>query len=236
MILCMAGLFRMLTLAVIAQKGGCGKTTVAISLACAGEINGQASVIIDLDPQASACNWSDRRGSDQPIVTDAQPARLPNALEKAREAGVQLVVIDTPPRSETASLAAAKSADLILIPCRAQIADLETVPHVAQMLALADEKPALAVLNAVPARGARQAQAKTALSNYGIPVCPVTLGHRAAFGDAGALGLSVLEYQPGGKASGEITALFKYIIRHVDNYTSGDVDNESQSRFEYRIS
>ena len=226
----------MLTLAIIAQKGGCGKTTVAISLACAGEKNGQASVIIDLDPQASACNWGDRRGSDQPIVTDAQPARLPNALEKARAAGVQLIVIDTPPRSETASLAAAKSADLILIPCRAQIADLETVPHVAQMLALAGEKPALAVLNAVPARGSRQTQAKTAISNYGLSVCPVTLGHRAAFGDAGALGLSVLEYQPGGKASSEITELFKYIIRHVDIHTSGDVDNDSQSRFEHRVS
>ena len=76
----------MKTIALIAQKGGTGKMTLALSLAVAAELTSKVSVIIDLDPQATACNWADRRKADTPIVVDAQPARLPKALEKAGKA------------------------------------------------------------------------------------------------------------------------------------------------------
>ena len=92
----------MKTIALIAQKGGTGKTTLALSLAIAAEQAGVSSLIIDLDPQATACNWSDRRGQETPLIIDAQPARLPNALEKAKEGGINLALIDTPARSEQA--------------------------------------------------------------------------------------------------------------------------------------
>ena len=149
----------MKTIALIAQKGGSGKTTLALSLAVAAEQAGAVSVIIDLDPQATACNWGDRRESDTPVVVDAQPARLPKALNKAAQAGVEFAIIDTPPRSEQASLAAARNADLIIIPCRPQVYDLETVPNSKNLIALAGEKPTLVILNAVPPRGARAASA-----------------------------------------------------------------------------
>jgi chromosome partitioning protein len=87
----------MKTLALIAQKGGTGKTTLALSLAVAAEQAGKAPVIIDLDPQATACNWSDRRKADTPIVVDAQPARLPHALAKAIQGGIDFAIIDTHP-------------------------------------------------------------------------------------------------------------------------------------------
>jgi chromosome partitioning protein len=89
----------MKTIALIAQKGGAGKTTLALSLAIAAERTGATSVIIDLDPQATACNWGDRRKAD----VDAQPARLQSALQKAEEASVDIAIIDTPPRSEQAT-------------------------------------------------------------------------------------------------------------------------------------
>ena len=116
----------MQTIALIAQKGGTGKTTLALALAVAAEKAGRTTVVIDLDPQATACNWADRRNADTPIVVDAQPARLSKALEKAMQGGVNLAIIDTPARSEQTALAAAKSANLIIIPCRPQIYDLET--------------------------------------------------------------------------------------------------------------
>ena len=119
----------MQTIALIAQKGGTGKTTLALALAVAAEQAGRTTVVIDLDPQATACNWADRRDADTPIVVDAQPARLSKALEKAMQGGINLAIIDTPARSEQAALAAAKSANLIIIPCRPQIYDLETVPN-----------------------------------------------------------------------------------------------------------
>jgi chromosome partitioning protein len=93
----------MKTIALIAQKGGAGKTTLALSLAIAAERTEATSVIIDLDPQATACNWGDRRKADTPVIVDAQPARLQSALQKAEEASVDIAIIDTPPRSEQAT-------------------------------------------------------------------------------------------------------------------------------------
>jgi chromosome partitioning protein len=103
----------MKTIALIAQKGGTGKTTLALCLAVAAEQDGLNTLIVDLDPQATACNWGDRRQSESPLVIDAQPARMPQALDRARSGGINLVVIDTPARSEQAALAAAELADLI---------------------------------------------------------------------------------------------------------------------------
>ena len=61
--------------AIIAQKGGTGKTTLAVSLAVAAERAGRTAAIVDLDPQASASNWGDRREAASPVVVSAQPAR-----------------------------------------------------------------------------------------------------------------------------------------------------------------
>lgn len=216
----------MKTIALIAQKGGTGKTTLALSLAVAAEQEGETAVIIDLDPQATACNWADRREAETPIVVDAQPARLHKALEKAEQGGVELAIIDTPARSEQASLAAARLADLIVIPCRPQIYDLETVPNSRQLIALAGDTPTLVVLNAVPPRGARADQTRTALTRFGLPVCFPTLGHRAAFGDAATRGLAALEFDPQGKAAAETRQVYKYISSFLDKNGTGEVENE----------
>jgi len=196
----------------IAQKGGTGKTTLAVSLAVAAGQVGMTAIIVDLDPQATACNWKDRRKGDGPVVIDAQPARLAAALAKAEENGVDFAVIDTPARNEQSALAAARVADLVLIPCRPQAYDLETIPNTKEILALAGNKPAVAVLNAVPAIGDRHEQARVLLNRLQIPVCPYTLGHRAVFGDAGAVGQAAQEYDPRGKGAAEILQVYKYVL------------------------
>jgi chromosome partitioning protein len=170
------------------------------------------SIIIDLDPQGTACNWKDRRKSDGPVVIDAQPGRLAAALAKAEENGVDFAVIDTPARNEQSALAAAKAADLVLIPCRPQAYDLETIPNTKEILSLAGNKPAVVVLNAVPAVGDRHEQARELLNRLQIPVCPYTLGHRAVFGDAGAVGQAAQEYDQKGKGAAEILQVYKYVL------------------------
>jgi chromosome partitioning protein len=205
----------MYTIALMIQKGGGGKTTLGLNLACAAGADGKTALIIDLDPQATACNWSDRRKErfpnlQFPVVIDAQPARLQAALDRAAENGVDFAIIDTPARSEQSALAAAKAADLIIIPCRPQAYDLETVPNTREILSLAGGKPAFAVLNAVPSYGNRHDQARELLESLSIPVCPHTIGNRAAFGDAGAMGKSVMEFEPKGKGADEILQIYKY--------------------------
>ena len=98
----------MYTIALIAQKGGTGKTTLALSLAVAAEPDGLIVLIIDLDPQATACNWSDRRAPDAPLVIDAQPGRLARRPGEGEAGRDRSDLIDTPARSEQSALAAAK--------------------------------------------------------------------------------------------------------------------------------
>src|ERR1035441_4797840 len=199
----------MRTIALIVQKGGTGKTTLAVCLATAAALAGLTTVILDLDPQATACNWSDRRkatlpNAPGPAVIDVQPARLGAALADLEGKNIDLVIIDTPPRSEQSALAAAKVADLVLIPCRPQAYDLETIPNTKEILALAGHTPEIAILNAVPAIGDRSEQARELLNRLQVPVCPYPLGHRAVFGDAGAVGQAAQEYDPRGKGAAEI--------------------------------
>lgn len=219
----------MQTIAIISQKGGTGKTTLAVSLAVAAEHARRQAVVIDLDPQATACNWKDRREAESPITVDAQPARLMSALQKAQEGGIALVVIDTPPRSEQAALAAAKAADLILIPIRPQIYDLETLPNTLELLNIAGHTPAVVILNAISPRGDRHDQAAKAIGRFNLQVCPAMLTHRAAFGDAGALGLTALEHEPHGKAAREVLEVYNYISKLLANPKTRNVDN-AQSR------
>ena len=216
----------MKTIALIAQKGGTGKTTLTLSLAVAAEQDGKQAVIIDLDPQATACRWSDRRQADTPVVVDAQAARLGKALKAAEERGIDLVIVDTPARNADASLEAAKLADLVVLPCRTQIYDLETVPGSRKLVAVAGDTPILVVLNAVPPRGNRAEQTRKAITDFGLPVCSVTLGHRAAFGDAATRGLTALEYQPSGKAADESRKVYRYISNFLTNAQNGKLEHE----------
>ena len=67
----------MKVITVIAQKGGAGKTTLSISTAVAAANDGWSTAVVDLDPQATAATWSDRRESETPVVISAQAARAP---------------------------------------------------------------------------------------------------------------------------------------------------------------
>jgi chromosome partitioning protein len=212
----------MYVIAMITQKGGSGRSTLTTSLATAAEESGKHTLIIDLDPQATACKWSDRRQAEAPIVIDAQAARLGNALAKAREGGIDFVCIDTPPRSAEAALAAAKLADLIVMPIRPQMNDLETIPNTMELIATASAGrvgpiPLLVILNAIPSRGSRHEQARESLISLGLNVCSKTIGHRAAFGDAAALGLSALEYDTTGRAAEEIREVYGEISTLLGN-------------------
>ena len=83
----------MKTISVISQKGGAGKTTLVINIAGAAEALAWRTVVIDLDPQASAKGWHDHRGHETPIVISAQASRIGNVLTTAREHGASLCII-----------------------------------------------------------------------------------------------------------------------------------------------
>ena len=99
----------MKTIALISQKGGGGKTTIAVHLATALQAFGHETLVIDLDPQASASEWKDARIAERPYDMAVPPARLLKALETARQGGATVAVLDTAPHSEGTALEAARA-------------------------------------------------------------------------------------------------------------------------------
>ena len=202
----------MKTIAIVSQKGGAGKTTVAVHLAVCAERAGQSAAIIDLDPQASALEWQARRESDTPEVIRAVPEQLAGLLDQAKANGAGLAIIDTAPHSDRAAAVAASLADLVLIPCRPAVFDVAAIPTTLDILKLAGIKDRAAILlNAVPPQGRIADEAAAGLATL-ARVAPVRLVHRAAYSHAVNDGRSVEEFEPHGKAAEEIRALYHWIM------------------------
>lgn len=201
----------MQTVVIVSQKGGTGKTTIAIHLAVSAERAGKPAVVIDLDPQASAAAWRDLREAEGPAVESVQPARLTATLKAAVEAGAEFAVIDTPARSENAALEAVRAADLALIPCRPGFFDTAAMSFTSNLLKLAG-KPGYVVFSQVPARGeSLLAEVTEALQGYGLTAAPAAVHLRAAYSHAIPGGQSAEEYEPKGKAATEAAALYAWL-------------------------
>jgi chromosome partitioning protein len=203
-------------LAVIGQKGGNGKTTTALGLAVASSLAGRDVAVIDLDPQTTAANWSDRRANETPAVVSCQVARLSQVLDAAAGGGADLAIIDTPGKSTDAIIAAAKAADFVLMPIQPQLYDIETLASLKDVLTLAGNPRAAVLINRAPVQGQRHIETKQAAELQGFDVCRVVLFARAAHGDAGNIGLSAAELEPNGKAAQEMADLYSYISIALD--------------------
>ena len=202
------------------MKGGTGKTTLACALAVAAEQTGMPAAIVDIDPQASAATWGDRRKNASPAVIGAQAPRLGPVLEAARNAGAEIAIIDTAPHASDAALAAARAADLILIPCRASVADLAAIGASVELAQIAGTT-ALAAITQATVGSTLVAEAREAIAGYGIACAPVVVHHRLDHVRAFTDGLTAEEYAPGSKAASEIGKLWAW-IRSQGDTTRGE--------------
>ncbi len=216
-------------ISILGQKGGTGKTTTALALAVAAAQDGRTVAVVDLDPQTTATNWQDRRGADNPTVVSCQVSRLRFVLDAAARAGADLAIIDTPAKSSEANIAAARAADMVLIPVRPQIYDLETLPALRDILKLAGEPTSFVLVNSAPIQGKRHWEAQEAAKGLGFTLCPVVLYQRAAYGDAPTKGQTVTEYDPDGKAAQEVEQLYKFTYK-VLNQSKGKQDDKKTRR------
>ena len=224
----------MKTLAIVSQKGGVGKTTVAVHVAVAAARAGYSVAIIDLDPQATAAQWGDWRngeagGDVNPVVVAAPHARLGPTLKEAEKMGVDLVVLDTPPAADAAAVAAARAADLVIIPTRASAFDLHAIRTTAELVRVA-QKPAAVLLNAVPARANTLIDEVAAVvHSLNLAIAPVCLVDRAALRHAVINGQTAAEFEPLGKAADEVRAVYKWICGRLDMSTSAPKTKSTQS-------
>jgi chromosome partitioning protein len=202
--------------AVIAEKGGVGKTTTALDLAVSATLGGKKAALLDLDPQATASQWTDRRKADTPWVVPAPAARLNTAIEQARQQGVDFLVIDTAPHSARDSVEAARRADLVLLPVEPHTFSLEGLPKLMDLLKLAGDPPALAVITKAPVQGSEAKHAADYITAQGFELMPVVMHLRAAHRHAGNLGQTASEYEPAGKAAEESQQLYNSTIQHLN--------------------
>lgn len=210
----------MKTISFVSQKGGTGKTTLALNVATEAMRNGLTVAIIDLDPQPSAMAWSDLRADRaDPPVLDAKASRLAAAVQAAAAQGLDLLVVDTGGRTDEGAYAAAKVSDLVVVPIQPSAIDLKSMDATRELIDRAGKPPSLVVLTRVKPFGSRHDETAAWLNNHGFTVCPVTIGDRVPFQDAYAAGQTAAEYEAGGKAAQEIQQLYMQICKHVDMTT-----------------
>ena len=214
----------MQSIAVISQKGGAGKTTLAVHLATEAS-KSRVALILDTDPQATASRWGEWRGGGEPEVIDCgAPSLLAGKLAKVADLGAEVAVIDTPPHADAMARQAARLADLILIPCRPRAFDLAAIEATAELVK-SSRKPAFVVFNAGPPRGPliyREA-AELITGGFGLRIAPVILPERAAFHHSAAAGRTAPEHDIDGKAAGEIRALWQWTCEQLRMFTPGHV-------------
>ena len=194
-------------LAFVSQKGGAGKTTLALNVAAHAVQAGRRVTVLDCDPNCSAVVWADLRSGAAPEVRYCPYIRLDREIERARARGSDLILIDTPMGADGGPVAGARHADLVVVPCRQSLFDLAAIRASLDVAALAGT-PAVAVLNAVPTRAAHwESEARDLLVRQGVEMLPAAIRNRVAFVRSTRAGQGVVESDPRSAAANEIRAV-----------------------------
>jgi len=203
----------------ICRKGGAGKTTLAIHLAVEAMRRGAKVLVIDTDQQASAAKILQRRGEEPPDVVMTPPSMLSRSLSEAKEAGYDLVMIDTPPQADQAPLTAAKAANLVIVPMRPSIVDIDAIQASVETCELARKVP-IFVLNGVASSGIEAKETADFIEAQGGKVAHTKVGLRKVYAQAFTLGLAAQEYSPKAPAAKEIMSLFEELEIPLPGHTA----------------
>jgi chromosome partitioning protein len=197
-------------IAFLSQKGGSGKTTLAVHTAVAAGEAGERVVIVDTDPQKSATSWSDARVQADPVVATVAASELNNVIIAASNDAMTLLIVDAAPHAAPAASRIAQAVDLVVIPVRPTAFDLAAVGSAVDIVK-ASQSRAVFLLSACPFRSPEINETRAVLADYGFPVAPVEIIDRRAFARAVASGRAVTEFESAGKAAAEIRALWEWL-------------------------
>lgn len=206
----------MKTIAVVALKGGTGKTTVCVNLAARAHHAGLKVMLADLDPQASCGDWSKARQAAGPIVAPLKVGSLFPAQYTAQNAKYDLMLIDTRASSQVDAVAAVKSADFSLIVVRPTVIDLRAIAATVELLRPL-RRPAAFVINQAPSQRVGRdpvivMEAIELLMSYGLTVAPVGIRARQVYQTTFSQGRTPYEDEPSSPAGVETDRLWDFTV------------------------
>jgi chromosome partitioning protein len=194
----------MRTICIASQKGGSGKSTISAHLSVEAGKSQSVAIMDTDDPQGSLSQWWNVRKADTPVFV----------REYAADLAIDLLIIDTPPRLDTALRKSILTADLIIIPIRPSPNDLRAVPLIVSESEKAG-KPFLFVINSATPRATITNDTVRVLAQYG-KVAPITLHSRVDYAASMIDGRTVQELNAKSKSALEIAELWSYVQTQLD--------------------
>lgn len=203
------------TIAFAQQKGGVGKSTLAINTAVELSRRKHSVSLIDADQQGTVTKWKERRHAEQPTVINGDGVNLLSVLDDLESKGTDFALLDLPGRQSSLVNLGMQAADFIIIPARPLDVDVEaSVETVRAARRLG--KPYAFALAIIQAGSSRTKEFAESLREKGQPVLPAFVATRMSFPDAIMEGLGVVEFEPKGKAAAEIVAFTNAVLESIN--------------------
>lgn len=201
-------------IAVLNQKGGSGKTTIATHLTRAFQLDGSSVLLVDSDPQGSARDWAAVQDDNPVTVVGIDRPTIDRDLKAI--AHKDIVVIDGAPQASDLAVSAIKAASFILIPVQPSPYDIwataDLVDLVKQRIEVTDGGIQAAFVVSRAIKGTRiGAEITEALAGYGLPVLEARITQRVSYPGTAARGTTILDTDPDGDGAKEIRALMNEI-------------------------
>lgn len=198
------------------QKGGVGKTTLAIHISHALALKGARVLLVDADPQGSARDWAAARSDKPPfsVIGLDRPTLHRDLPPLAKD--YDHVVIDGPPRVSELARSAIIASDLVVVPIQPSPYDVWAADEVIKLIREAsvfkENLKSVFVINRRIVNTAIGRDVGDALAEYLIPVLKTVISQRVSFAESAAAGGTVLDTDPNGAAAKEILALTEEIL------------------------
>jgi chromosome partitioning protein len=205
-----------MVISLVNQKGGVGKTTIAINLASGLALKDSSVLLVDSDPQGSVLQWHSIQKQDF-IAVDDLPQSSDSSRFRKRASKFDYVIIDTPPAIREITIQVLDATDLVLIPIAPSALDLWSSKRVLELFEYSRtknlrKKAKVLISRKIPGTRVGR-EASEAVGVYGLDIVPVEISQRIAYVEAITAGLSVLQYAPKSTAADEINALSDFILK-----------------------